>query len=155
MGLRPDRQIRAIFRRTQESLRCVPTPARPLIDLEISDPLIVTTVEIVRPRNAGLDSSLGKGFKNVPFQPLFFDAPFPAMAMHIGKPAIVSGLWICPIVEAVMIFMRHEVRQAIFPGPGIIGRHLRPTIEIPRLTAHIDHAIDGGAAAQGLAARVA
>ena len=51
--------------------------------------------------------------------------------------------------------MRHKVRQAVVPSPCIIACDLRPLVVVPRLAAHINHAIDTAATAQYFAARVA
>ena len=54
-----------------------------------------------------------------------------------------------------MIFVRHEIRQAVVPVPCIITAGLRPGIVVPRLATHINHAVDGAAAAQYLTSGVA
>ncbi|MCY1376759.1 hypothetical protein D9M69_642750 [compost metagenome] len=77
------------------------------------------------------------------------------MAVHVGEAAVAAGLRIRSVVQPVMILMRLEIGQAILPGPGVIADRRRPAVEIARLAAHIDHAVDRGAAAERLAARIA
>ena len=54
-----------------------------------------------------------------------------------------------------MIFMGFEIRKRVLPRPAVIAGDFRPSVIIPRLAAHIDHAVDRGAAAQDPAARIA
>ena len=53
-----------------------------------------------------------------------------------------------------MVFVHFEIRQAVFPTPTRVAGDGRPLVVIARLTAHVNHAVDTGAAAQDLAARV-
>jgi hypothetical protein len=55
----------------------------------------------------------------------------------------------------VVVFVQLEVRQRVFPAPGHVARQLRPLVVVARLAAHVNHAVDAGAAAQRLAARIA
>ncbi|MOA12972.1 hypothetical protein D3C78_1329980 [compost metagenome] len=54
---------------------------------------------------------------------------------------------------AIKIFRFQEIGQDVVPPPALATK-LPPEIIVPRLPAHIDHAVDGGAAAQHLAARI-
>ena len=58
-------------------------------------------------------------------------------------------------VEPVVVFVRLEVGQAGVPAPVGVARQLCPLVVVARLAAHVDHAVDAGAAAQRLAARIA
>ena len=51
--------------------------------------------------------------------------------------------------------MGFEIRKRVLPRPAVIAGDFRPSVIIPRLAAHIDHAVDRGAAAQDPAARIA
>src|SRR6185369_1104267 len=86
----------------------------------------------------------------VPSQALLLDAPFAAMAMEIGEASVVAGFRIGAAVTAIMIFMRFEVGDRVLPVPAAVAGQLGPLVVIARLTAHVDHAVDGGAAAKGL-----
>ena len=53
----------------------------------------------------------------------------------------------------MMIFGSQEIGQDIVPAPADIAQ-LAPVVVIGRLAAHVDHAVDRGAAAEQLAARI-
>ncbi len=59
------------------------------------------------------------------------------------------------IGSLVIVFMHLEMRQRVFPAPGAVAGQLRPAVVVARLAPHVNHAVDAGAAAQCLAARIA
>ncbi len=66
-------------------------------------------------------------------QALLLDAPLTAVAVKFRA-------------TGKMVFALLEQRQYVLPGPA--GVALRsPTVVIPGLAAHINHTVDGGAAA--------
>jgi hypothetical protein len=139
----PQREVGAArARRPQEGLGCVPAPAALLVDLEVAHAFVVAAIEVVGGRQAGLHRGLCPGVENVPAQTLLFDAPFATGAM--------------PFAHAlVMVLVALEVRQHRIPLPGRVASGLGPLRIVAPLAAHVDHAVDAGAAAQRLAARVA
>ncbi|MNT32569.1 hypothetical protein D3C72_1684600 [compost metagenome] len=65
-----------------------------------------------------------------------------------------TGAGIAFVVQPPMVFVTLEVAQGFIPAPPGVAGQLGPMVVIARLAAHVDHAVDAGAAAQGLAARV-
>ena len=59
------------------------------------------------------------------------------------------------IGSKVVVFVQQEVGQAVVPSPIGVAGDLCPLVVVARLAAHVDHAVDAGAAAQHFAARVA
>ncbi|MDT4840303.1 hypothetical protein FQZ97_741200 [compost metagenome] len=158
LRLRPHREVGPLPRRAQKGFRGVPAPAGLLVHLEIAHAFVVAGVEVGGGGYAGLLRGLGERVEHVPAQALLFNAPLAraaqaAVAVQQGQRgvghALVGG------VEPVVVFVRLEVGQALAPRPAGVAGELRPLVVVPRLAAHVDHAVDAGAAAQPLAARVA
>jgi len=97
--------------------------------------MVVASIEITTGGNARLARRLGKVIENIPAQALFFHPPLVARAVEfaLATPVILGAL---------------EQGQHIIPAPARIAGQLRPLVVIPRLTAHINHRVDGRAAAQ-------
>src|SRR5690554_735112 len=127
--------------RMQKRTRCSPPYAATLVDLEIGAAFVVARVEVVDGRDIGLFSSLAESIKNFPRQTLFFHPPRPARTVEFAG-------------TKVMVFHSFEKRQYFRPTPTRVAL-LGPAVVIGRLTPHVDHAVDGGAAAQDPAARIA
>ena len=108
--------------------------------MKISDALIVPGVEIRNLANPHFDCGVRHGVENFPGQPRRFDAPAAAGAVMFA-------------VAEEMIFEALERGQHIIVAPA--GEpELPPVIVIGGLTAHRDHGVDRGAAADHLAAGV-
>jgi hypothetical protein len=139
----PEREVGpAHADRAQEGLGRIPAPAALLVDLEVAHAVVVAAVEVGAGRQPGLHRGLGPGVEQVPAQALLLDAPLAAGAVP----------W---VGAAVVVFMALEVGQHRVPGPACIAGQLGPLRIVAPLAAHVDHAVDAGAAAQRLAARVA
>ena len=108
-----------------------------LVDLEEARPLVVAVVEVVPARDADLLGGVAKGLEDVPAQPLARDLPLAAGAVQRALAA-----------EAVL--GAAEVGQHVVPAPAGIAE-LAPVVVVRRLAAHVDHAVDRGAAAEHLA----
>ena len=52
-----------------------------------------------------------------------------------------------------LVLVAEEVGQHVVPRPALAAR-LAPQVVVARLAAHVDHAVDGGAAAEHAAARI-
>ena len=138
----PQREVGALCAdRPQEGLGRVPAPAALLVDLEVTDAFVVAAVEILARRHAGLACRQRPGIEDVPAQALFLDAPFTARAMQV-------------VGTAPVVFVALEVGQHGVPAPAGVAGQLGPGVVVAPLAAHVDHAVDAGAAAQHLAARV-
>ena len=149
----------------QKGLGCVPAPARFLIDLKVRDTLVVATVEIGGGRHTGLLRRLSKGIQNVPAHAGLLDAPLAAgltapQQLAVGRALVLHQLR-CRAARtvrrrgaSVVVFVQFEVRQGLVPAPGGVASLRGPLVVIARLAAHVNHAVDAAAAAQGFAARV-
>ncbi len=140
----------------QEGLGGVPAPAVLLVDLEIAHALVGAAVEVVGGRNAGLLRGARESVQHVPAQALALHPPFTAAAGGLAAvqlpECLARGVG---AVQAPVVLVAAEGRQHGFPAPCIVAGDLRPLLVVPCLPAHVDHAVDAAAAAQGLAARVA
>ena len=158
-GLRvgPQFEIRAaVAGRTQKRLGGVPAPAVLLIHLEVAHAFVVTAIEVVGGRYAGLLRRLREGIENVPAQALLFHAPLAPAAGALVAVQLLEGLaGLGGIVEFPMVFVAAKGRQHVVPAPLIVAGDLRPLVIVPRLAAHVDHAVDARTTAQRLAARIA
>src|SRR5687768_13208751 len=142
LGLRAryDAQVAATADRLQECLGGVDADAAALRDVEIGDAVIVAAIEVGDARHAGLDRRVTDGVEDRPVQALAVNAPFAARAVRL--------------VRAVhIILVLAEERQHVVPAPALVAE-LAPLVIVARLAAHVDHAVDRGAAAQHLAARI-
>src|SRR5262249_17241855 len=133
--------------RLQKGLGRTHPPAVALVDVEIADAAVVAAVEVVDARDAGLVGRCREGIEDVPAQALTAHAPFARRAVRDGG---VRGTG----VPSIAALMGAEIRQYVAPAPGVVTGRRRPAIVVSRLAAHVDHAVDAGAAAEHLAARV-
>src|SRR5882672_214800 len=140
LGAQDDSQIGPSARRAQEGLGRVDAHAAPLVDLKIADAQIVAAVEIADAGNADGHGGVAHGVEDRPMQALFLDAPLAAAAV-----TVVGA------VHEVLVLL--EIGQHIVPAPAGIAE-LAPVIVVAGLAAHVDHAVDRGAAAEHLAARI-
>ena len=148
----PHLQVGPLLRRAQKGLGRIPADAGALVDLEIADTLVVAAVEVFRGRDAGLLRGLRERIEDLPRQPLLLDAPFAAGPRTAG---VETGRGMHLVGAAPVVLVAQEVRHAVLPTPRIVTGELRPLVVVARLAAHVDHAVDAGAAAEHLAARIA
>ena len=156
----------AIASGPQKRFGRVPAPTAFLVHFEIADTFVRAPVEVVGGGNTGLHRSLRKRIQHVPAQALFFNPPFPA-CVAVAQSLVISALALfhhfrgrafgaVQFVRAeVMVFVHFEVGQAVIPTPTRVAGDGRPLVVVARLAAHVNHAVDAGATAQHLAARVA
>ena len=108
--------------------------------MEIGAALVVAAVEILDRRDAHLRGGGAHRVGEVPADARRLDAPFAA------------GRVVRTVAEEV-IFVALEEWQHVLPRPA--GKpELAPVVVIRRLPAHVDHRVDGGRAADHLAARI-
>src|SRR3546814_1369627 len=112
----------------------------PRVDFKIGATLVVAPIEVVDGGNAGLPSRLAEGIQYLPRQALALDAPASRRAVKFA--------W-----SSMMLFDMLENRQYVVPAPAGIALR-RPGVVVGRLTAHINHAVDGRTAPQDAAARI-
>ena len=150
----------------QKGFGRVPAPTSFLVDLKVAHALVVAAVEVFCSGNAGLHGSLRKGIQHVPAQALFIDPPLAAGIVVAQQVAVQATVFLhqrrrhaARAVRCagtlVVVFVQHEVGQAVLPAPGCVTYQLTPVVVVAGLAAHVDHAVDAAAAAQCLAARVA
>ena len=155
-----------ITSRPQKRFGRVPAPTAFLVHFEIADAFVRTPVEVVGGGNTGLHRGLRERVQHVPAQALFLNPPF-AACVAVPQGLVVHALALLhhfrrrafgtvqSIRAEVMVFVHFEIRQAVFPAPARVAGDGRPLVVVARLAAHVNHAVDAGAAAQHLAARVA
>ncbi|MCY1228496.1 hypothetical protein D9M72_408170 [compost metagenome] len=141
MRLGQNRQVAALLRRAQERLRRVPADAGALVDVEIAGAFVAAAVEIRRFGNAGFGGGFLERVEHVPAHAGPFHPPFAASAVHVVGTLIV-------------VLRLLEERQHVVPAPAGAAE-LAPMVVVARLAAHVDHAVDRGAAAKHLAAGIA
>ena len=56
---------------------------------------------------------------------------------------------------SMVVFVQFEIRQCVVPTPACVTGDVGPVVVVTRLAAHVNHAVDAGAATQHLAAWVA
>ena len=135
-----DIEIRACQCGPKECLGAAPTPPATLVHLEVRTAEVVAPVELVDLRNPALRGGLAPGIQDLPVDPTFLDAQFAAGAVVF--------------VGAVLVVLAPtEHGQDIVPGPATVAE-LRPVVVVARLAAHVDHGVDGRAAAENLATRI-
>ena len=140
LRLRHHGQIAAGAHRAQERGRAADAPAAALVDLEVADALVGAAIEVGGFRDAGLFRGVTDRIEQIPAQPLAFHPPSAAGAVNV-------------VHAGVMVLGAAEIRKNIVPGPAGIAE-LAPVVVVARLAAHVDHAVDRGAAAEDSSARV-
>src|SRR6185437_7466483 len=128
----------AVQYRLEEAPRGRPAAAALLVDVEIADALIVAGIEIRNAPDAHLFGGVADGIENVPGQPRRLDPPAAASAVMFARPK-------------KMIFQSAEQRQHVVIAPAREAE-LAPVIVVGGLSAHRDHGVDRGGAADHLAA---
>ena len=128
----------------QEALGGVPAHAALLVHVEVAAALVVAAVEIVGLGDAGLRGGIAEGVEDVPADAGQLHAPLAAALVQT-----VEGVGL----QRPLVLVLLEVGQHLLPGPALVA-HLAPAVVVALLAAHVDHAVDGGAAAQHLAARI-
>ena len=141
----------AIALGAQKGFGGVPAQTVFLVDLKVAHAFVAAGVEVGGGGNARLLRGLRKRIQDVPAQALLFNAPFALAAVQRGKAGVV-GL---AFIQSPVAFMPLECGQHVVPGPGVIAGQLGPLVVVACLAAHVNHAVDAGAATQRLAARVA
>ena len=149
LGMRLDLQVAAAEHGPQEALGGVPAHAGLLVDVEVAAALVVAVVEVVDLGNAGLGGRVAEGVEDLPADARLLDAPFAAARVHLVEGTRLEGVRL----QRPLVLVLLEVGQHVVPGPAGIA-HLAPQVVVARLAAHVDHAVDRGAAAQHLAARI-
>ena len=133
-------QIGARQHRLEKTARRRPSPSALLVDVEVAGALIVAGVEVGDRLDAGLGGGVAKRFEQRPPHPGRLDPPFAADAMAFAGPE-------------KMILVALEIGQHVVPAPAGEAE-LAPVIVVGGLAAHVDHGVDGGRAADHLAARI-
>ena len=133
-------QIAAVQHRLEEAARRRPAPAALLVDVEIAGAFIVAGVEIGNALDAHFLGGVADRVENVPGQPRRLDAPAAAGAVMFA-------------LAEEMILQPLEQRQHVVIAPAGEAE-LAPVIVIGGLSAHRDHGVDGGGAADHLAAGI-
>ena len=133
-------QIGAVQHRLEEAARRRPAPAALLVDVEIADAFIVAGVEIGNAPDAHFLGGVADRVENVPGQPRRLDAPAAAGAVMFA-------------LAEEMILQPPEQRQHVVIAPAGEAE-LAPVVVIGGLSAHRDHGVDGGRAADHLAAGI-
>ena len=126
--------------RPDEGAHGVEAEAGFLGHLEIGRAEIVAVVKILDLRHAEFLGRLADRVEDRPGQALLLDAQFAVLAVERA-------------IEGVMVLRSTKQRQDVVPTPADIAE-LAPAVIVGGLTAHIDHAVDGGAAAHHLPARI-
>src|SRR6185437_7129998 len=136
-GFEPE--IFPMQRRFEKAARRRPAPPALLIDVEIADALVVAGIEIVYRRNAVLDRGLAKSIEDIPAQARLLDPPFASGRVHALAQKMID------------VFV--EERPHVVPRPA--GQpELPPLIVVGSLAEHVNHAVDGGRAADHFTTRI-
>src|SRR6185503_21257288 len=123
--------------RAEEGASRAPAPAALLVHLEIGAAEVVAAVEGMNLRDAALGGGVAPGVDDVPVHARILDANLAALAVEIVGP----------------VFQRFEYFQYVVPGPAAVAER-GPVVPVLLLAAHVDHGVDGGAAAEHAAARI-
>src|SRR5215213_6584389 len=137
MGVSLDLQIMARQSRSEKAAGGRPAPSVLLVDMEVRNAFVAACVEVAHAGNAGFDSGLNEGIEDLPPHAGLLDAPFATSAVMLA-------------CAEIMVQVLAEDRFHAVPAPAI-EPHLAPVVVILALSAHVDHGIDGRAAAQDLA----
>ncbi|MEH2516202.1 hypothetical protein V1279_001775 [Bradyrhizobium sp. AZCC 1610] len=133
-------QVIAVQHRLEKAARRRPAAAALLVDVEIAHPFIVAGVEIRNAPDAHFLGGVADRVENGPGQPRRLDPPAAAGAVMFA-------------LAEEMILQPPEQRLYVVIAPA--GQaELPPVIVIGGLSAHRDHGVDGGGAADHLAARI-
>ena len=133
-------QIGSLQGRLQKPSRRRPAAAALLVDVEIADAFIVAGVEVRNSPDSHFLSGIADRVQNCPGQPRRFDPPAAAAAMMLA-------------LAEEMILKTPEGGLHVIPAPAGEAE-LTPMIVVGRLSAHRDHGVDRGRAADHLAAGI-
>ena len=133
-------QVRPVQDRLQEAACRAPAPPALLVDLEIGRALVVAGVEVVDLGHARRMRRVPDPVEDVPADTRMLHPPFAARAVKLAR-------------TIGMVLDRLEQRQDVVPAPALEAE-LAPMVVVRRLTAHVDHGVDRGRSAEGLAARI-
>ena len=137
--VRDDLEVAAFHRRAQIGVGGRPAHAVPHRHVEGAKPLLPLAVEVGADRIAGLTARLDEGV----VERVAFEA-----ARRRERPAVAA----IGVGAAAKALGAAEVGQHVSISPALRAL-LFPALEIERMPAHIDEAVDRGRAAQNLAAR--
>ena len=146
LGVCPDGEIGPMGNRMQKGIGHRPTPPAALGHVEIGAAEVVATVEFSNGGDALLLGGALPGLQNGPAHP---------RRLHPHLPALpVPGIGAFKV-----ILERHERGQGLAracraPGPAVIACSGLPAGVVAGLPAHVDHGVDGGAAANHTAAGI-
>jgi len=110
------------------------------VDLEIVRALVVAAIEVVDLGDADLGRRVAHRVEDVPGNARPLDAPLAAGRVQLA-------------FAAVMVLVAEEIGQHVVPAPAPQPQ-LPPAVVIGRLTAHVNHPVDRGAAADDATARI-
>ena len=133
-------KIGALQRGFQKTSRGRPAASALLVDVEIADALIVAGIEIRNLSHPHFFGRIGDRIQNLPGHPRGFDPPAAAGAMMLA-------------FAQKMILQPPERRLDVVPTPAAKAK-LAPVVVIGGLSAHGDHGVDRGGAADHLAAGI-
>ena len=132
-------EVGPLHRRPEIGVGGRPAHAVPHRHVERAKPLLPLAVEIGADRIARLPARLDEGVvERVAFAPMRRRKRSGVAAIGVSRPA--------------KALRAAEVRQHVLVAPAL-GALLLPALEIERMPAHIDHAVDRGRTAENLAAR--
>ena len=141
----PHREIGARTHRLQEGLGRAHAEAAALIHVEVADAGVVAGVEVVDARKAGLLRRPPRTHRGCPSANVVW-------RRATRRPRRARR---CPTALATMTaLMRTKIRQHVRPAPRVVAGCRGPRVVVARLATHVDHAVDAGAAAENLAARI-
>src|SRR6266700_2053532 len=133
-------QIGTRQRGFQKASRRRPAASALLVDVEIADALIVAGIEIRNFPDTHFFRGIADRVQNGPGQPWGFDPPAAADAVMLAWPK-------------KMVFEPPERRLDVIPAPARQAK-LTPVVIVGGLPAHRDHRVNGGRAADHLAAGI-
>ena len=134
-------QVGAMADGLEKRLGRVPADPGLLIDLKVAAAFVVALVEVIDAGDAALLGGAAEGIENRPRQALAFDPP-------------LAGTTVKRRVAGKVAFAFLEQRQDVLPAPARIALG-SPAVVVARLAAHVDHAVDRGAATEHFAAWIA
>ena len=131
--------VAALQRRPEVGVGGGPAAALPDRLLHRAEALLLLAVVVVGELEAGLGAGLDEGVVERVAAGAAGDVQRAVGAAPVGVAAV-------PVLHA------DEVGGDVGPGPAV-GAHLGPVVEVERMAADVDHAVDRGGAAEDLAAR--
>ena len=133
-------KVGAVQHGLQKAARRAVAAAVFLVDVEIGAAVVVAGVEILDAGNTGLFGGIDEAVEQIPLYARRFDAPFAAGLMEAA-------------IGFEMVFLLLVKGQKVIPAPAFEAE-IAPAVIILRLSAHIDHGIDGRTAAEHFTTRI-